>query len=69
MNIEIGFYEAVPNTSSRNVQRPRRDRSPREPPNPPRDRRHKTRTPPPAPTVKEEIAVHSGSEEGEIEEE
>lgn len=55
-------------------QRTRRENTPKQrerSPVPPRERRHRTRTPPPAAKTpaKEESAVHSGSEEGEIEEE
>lgn len=59
-------------SSRRDSKRPRRERTPpagtRERSPAPRDRRHRTRTPPAVPT-KEDLAVHSGSEEGEIEEE
>ncbi|KAI6708673.1 hypothetical protein PZA11_001563 [Diplocarpon coronariae] len=56
--------------STRLVKRSRRDITPRErSPIPPRDRRHRTRTPPAPIPAKEDPAVHSGSEEGEIEEE
>lgn len=52
------------------LQRTRRELTPRERTPPPRERRHRTRTPPAAVLPpKEEPAVHSGSEEGEIEEE
>jgi hypothetical protein len=55
------------------IQRTRRERTPpparERSPAPVRDRPQKTRTPPPAATVKDDPAVHSGSEEGEIEEE
>ncbi|CZS90335.1 related to U1 snRNP protein [Rhynchosporium graminicola] len=64
--------------STRLAKRTRRDITPRErSPIPPlRERRHRTRTRTPPPTAavaaipagKEEVAVHSGSEEGEIEE-
>jgi pre-mRNA-processing factor 40 len=50
------------------LQRSRRELTPRERSPPPRERRHRTRTPPAALPPKEEPAVHSGSEEGEIEE-
>ncbi|KAI9797598.1 MAG: hypothetical protein M1833_005381 [Piccolia ochrophora] len=58
-------------SSRRDSKRSRRDLSPRDrspppPPAPPRRRRSRT---PPKPVVKDEPAVHSGSEEGEIEEE
>ncbi|RDL41944.1 uncharacterized protein BP5553_01923 [Venustampulla echinocandica] len=56
-------------SASRNAKRPRRELTPRERSPPPRERRHRTRTPPAAIPAKEEPAVHSGSEEGEIEEE
>jgi hypothetical protein len=52
------------------LQRTRRSPPPREHSPAPRDRNHRTRVSPaptPAP-VKEDPAVHSGSEEGEIEE-
>ncbi|KAI0841236.1 hypothetical protein F5Y06DRAFT_260971 [Hypoxylon sp. FL0890] len=54
---------------SRDSKRVRRERTPRER-SPHRDTRHKTRTPPAAaqPPPKEDPGVHSGSEEGEIEE-
>ncbi|KAF4627094.1 hypothetical protein G7Y89_g11059 [Cudoniella acicularis] len=53
--------------SARVIKRTRRELTPRERSPPPRERSHRARTPPvPA---KEEPAVHSGSEEGEIEEE
>ncbi|KAI2621523.1 hypothetical protein GGS26DRAFT_569554 [Hypomontagnella submonticulosa] len=54
---------------SRDSKRLRRERTPRER-SPHRDTRHKTRTPPPVaqPPPKEDPGVHSGSEEGEIEE-
>ncbi|KAI1416980.1 hypothetical protein F5Y13DRAFT_153492 [Hypoxylon sp. FL1857] len=58
---------------SRDSKRLRRERTPRER-SPHRDTRHKTRTPPAVaaaaaqPPPKEEPGVHSGSEEGEIEE-
>ncbi|KAI0128055.1 hypothetical protein F4776DRAFT_629068 [Hypoxylon sp. NC0597] len=55
---------------SRDSKRLRRERTPRER-SPHRDTRHKTRTPPVAqaqPPPKEDPGVHSGSEEGEIEE-
>ncbi|KAJ5047278.1 uncharacterized protein L3040_003112 [Drepanopeziza brunnea f. sp. 'multigermtubi'] len=56
--------------SARMAKRTRRDVTPRErSPLPPRERRHRTRTPPAPIPAKEEPAVHSGSEEGEIEEE
>ncbi|RKF82400.1 Pre-mRNA-processing protein prp40 [Golovinomyces cichoracearum] len=57
--------------SSSRVPKRRRELTPHEPsPNQPRDRRNRTRTPPSSfPPRKEEAAVHSGSEEGEIEEE
>ncbi|KAK0104630.1 PRP40 pre-mRNA processing factor 40 [Cadophora gregata] len=56
--------------SARVAKRSRREITPRErTPIPPRERRHRTRTPPAPIPVKEEPAVHSGSEEGEIEEE
>ncbi len=49
-------------------QRLRRERTPRER-SPHREVRHKTKTPPaPQPPSKEDPGVHSGSEEGEIEE-
>ncbi|KAI9738926.1 MAG: hypothetical protein M1818_005240 [Claussenomyces sp. TS43310] len=56
------------------VPRVRRERTPppatrERSPVPVRDRRHRTRTPPPSVPIKEDPAVHSGSEEGEIEEE
>ncbi|TVY85364.1 Pre-mRNA-processing protein prp40 [Lachnellula suecica] len=54
-------------SSARMVKRSRRELTPRERSPPPR--RHRTRTPPAAIPSKEEPAVHSGSEEGEIEEE
>lgn len=54
-------------TCTNNSQRSRRE-SPRER-SPPRERHHRTRTPPVVIPPKEEPAVHSGSEEGEIEEE
>jgi pre-mRNA-processing factor 40 len=50
-------------------KRTRRELTPRERSPPPRERRHRTRTPPAVLPPKEEPAVHSGSEEGEIEEE
>ncbi|KAF5870169.1 putative formin binding protein [Botrytis fragariae] len=57
----------------RDSKRTRRENTPKQrerSPVPPRERRHRTRTPPAAKTpAKEEPAVHSGSEEGEIEEE
>lgn len=65
-------YPAI-NTSPK--QRTRRENTPKQrerSPVPPRERRHRTRTPPPAAAkipAKEDPAVHSGSEEGEIEEE
>ncbi|KAI1859802.1 hypothetical protein JX265_010251 [Neoarthrinium moseri] len=53
---------------SRDSKRLKRERTPRER-SPPREARHKTRTPPPTvPPPKEDPGVHSGSEEGEIEE-
>ncbi|OTA94260.1 hypothetical protein M434DRAFT_269069 [Hypoxylon sp. CO27-5] len=53
---------------SRDSKRLRRERTPRER-SPHRDTRHKTRSPPAAqPPPKEDTGVHSGSEEGEIEE-
>ncbi|KAH8663066.1 hypothetical protein BGZ60DRAFT_530215 [Tricladium varicosporioides] len=54
-------------SSARVNKRSRRELTPRERSPPPRERSHRVRTPP-AP-AKEEPAVHSGSEEGEIEEE
>lgn len=57
------------------LQRTRRERTPprEHSPAPVRDRDHRTRTPPASVPVsvatKEDVAVHSGSEEGEIEEE
>ncbi|EDO04133.1 hypothetical protein SS1G_06616 [Sclerotinia sclerotiorum 1980 UF-70] len=57
----------------RDSKRTRRENTPKQrerSPVPPRERRHRTRTPPAAKIpAKEEPAVHSGSEEGEIEEE
>ncbi|TGO54036.1 hypothetical protein BOTNAR_0279g00100 [Botryotinia narcissicola] len=57
----------------RDSKRTRRENTPKQrerSPVPPRERRHRTRSPPAAKTLaKEEPAVHSGSEEGEIEEE
>ncbi|PQE25746.1 formin binding protein [Rutstroemia sp. NJR-2017a BBW] len=57
----------------RDSKRTRREMTPTKrerSPVPPRERRHRTRTPPaPKAPVKEDPAVHSGSEEGEIEEE
>ncbi|KAG9235628.1 formin binding protein-like protein [Amylocarpus encephaloides] len=55
-------------SSSRIAKRTRRELTPRER-SPPRERRQRTRTPPAPLPPKEEPAVHSGSEEGEIEEE
>jgi pre-mRNA-processing factor 40 len=56
--------------STRVSKRSRRELTPRErSPIPPRERRHRTRTPPAPIPPKDEPAVHSGSEEGEIEEE
>ncbi|KAF8867115.1 hypothetical protein BDZ45DRAFT_3829 [Acephala macrosclerotiorum] len=55
--------------STRATKRSRRELTPRERSPIPRERRHRTRTPPAALPPKEEPAVHSGSEEGEIEEE
>ncbi|TVY26536.1 Pre-mRNA-processing protein [Lachnellula hyalina] len=58
--------------SARLAKRTRRELTPRERTPPPRERRHRTRTPPAVVAAlppKEEPAVHSGSEEGEIEEE
>ncbi|GAP84918.1 putative FF domain-containing protein [Rosellinia necatrix] len=53
---------------SRDSKRPRREKTPRER-SPHREARHKTKTPPaPLPPSKEDAGVHSGSEEGEIEE-
>ncbi|KAI9644718.1 U1 snRNP protein [Ciborinia camelliae] len=57
----------------RDSKRTRRENTPKQrerSPVPPRERRHRTRTPPAAKLpAKEEPAIHSGSEEGEIEEE
>ncbi|ESZ92215.1 hypothetical protein SBOR_7402 [Sclerotinia borealis F-4128] len=57
----------------RDSKRTRRENTPKQrerSPVPPRERRHRTRTPPAAKIpAKEELALHSGSEEGEIEEE
>ncbi|TAQ88502.1 hypothetical protein B7494_g3198 [Chlorociboria aeruginascens] len=58
--------------SRKDIKRTRRDLTPSKrerSPVPPRERRHRTRTPPAPIPAKEEPAVHSGSEEGEIEEE
>ncbi|KAL3428054.1 FF domain-containing protein [Phlyctema vagabunda] len=57
--------------SRRDSKRVRREPTPplRERSPPPRERRHRTRSPPAPVPIKEDPAVHSGSEEGEIEEE